>query len=52
MRFYMDPCKANPELSDLMFWISVWGRPQAEVDALRAAWSDRLESLFPDGDFR
>lgn len=52
MRFYMDPCKANPELSDLMFWISVWGRPEAEVDALRAAWSDRLESLFPDGDFR
>lgn len=52
LRFYMDPCQANPELSDLMLWVSLWGRPASEVDALRAAWSDRLESLFPDGDFR
>jgi uncharacterized protein YndB with AHSA1/START domain len=52
LRFYMDPCQANPELSDLMFWISLWGQSAPEVDALRAAWSDRLESVFPDGEFR
>ncbi|MEJ2151491.1 MAG: SRPBCC domain-containing protein [Gemmatimonadota bacterium] len=52
LRFYMDPCQANPDLSDLMFWISLWDRPASEVDALRAAWSDRLETLFPDGEFR
>lgn len=52
LRFYMDPCQANPDLSDLMLWVSLWGRPESEVEALRAAWSDRLESLFPDGNFR
>lgn len=52
LRFYMDPCQANPELSDLMLWVSLWGRPESEVDALRVAWSHRLESVFPDGSFR
>lgn len=51
-RFYMDPCNADPKLSDLMVWMSLWGRDQDEVERLEGAWKDRLEALFPKGEFR
>lgn len=52
LRFYMDPCSAHPELSDVMVWMSLWGRPEGDAETLQAAFRDRLETLFPNGDFR
>jgi uncharacterized protein YndB with AHSA1/START domain len=43
-RIAYDRCFGTPEAH---LWLSVWGRPESEVQAIERSWKKMLERLFP-----
>lgn len=50
LRLSTEPCHGSDDVRDATIFLSVWDAEPSRIESIRAAWRDRLEAIFPDGE--
>lgn len=50
LRLSTEPCHAPGDVRDATIFLSAWGPHRDDLETIEAAWRDRLEAIFPEGE--